>query len=429
LKTEKKLWSNFDWPLLLLYGVLVIFGWLNLYAVGYVGDGSTQTLFMFTQSAGKQFIWIATSIVLFIVSSFFDAQFYRSIAYPFYGLVMLILAGTLFWGVKVGGHSSWLRLGMVQFQPTEFAKLACALALAKYLDKPTARLTKLKTQLSLLGIILLPATLILLQGDVGSSLVFAAFIFIFYREGFPTQLILLGLSIAGIFILTLLVPTTYLIIGTLGLCLLIMGIGRRTPKWIIFLSILTLSTINLIEGFNWFVKKALKPHQQNRLKVLLDPHSDPLGIGWNVTQSKIAIGSGGSWGKGFLQGTQTKYGFVPEQHTDFIFCTIGEEHGWLGASLFITAFIVFLLRIVYIAERQRLRFARVYGYGIAGVLFLHFIINIGMTIGLVPVIGIPLPFISYGGSSLWAFSMMLFILLKFDADRRYYLSWRAYPFI
>jgi len=209
--------------------------------------------------------------------------------------------------------------------------------------------------------------------------------------------------------------------------LFIMGIGKWTFRQIVVFVLLTLATVSLIEGFHWVFYKALKPHQQNRLKVLVDPHADPLGIGWNVTQSKIAIGSGGFFGKGFLKGTQTKYGFVPEQRTDFIFCTIGEEHGWIGTSIFVATFITLLLRVLYIAERQRLRFARVYGYGVAGVLFFHFAINVGMTIGLMPVIGIPLPFISYGGSSLWAFSMMLFILLRCDMDRKHYLTWRDHP--
>jgi rod shape determining protein RodA len=427
LKVERKIWSNLDWILLLLYVCLVIFGWFNLYAVGYEESVNVGGLFDFTRSAGKQFIWIVSTIILFIISSFFDAQFYRSIAYLIYGFSLLLLVGTLLWGVKVGGHSSWFQWGSIQLQPTEFAKLACALALAKLLDKPTARLTQFKTQIRLLGLVLFPLGLVLLQGDVGSSLVFTAFIFVFYREGFPLHLILIGFAVIGIFVLSLLVSSTYLIIGALAIGLVIMGSGKRTLKQIVVFALITLATVSLIEGFHWVVKKALKPHQQNRLKVLVDPNADPLGIGWNVTQSKIAIGSGGFFGKGFLKGTQTKYGFVPEQRTDFIFCTIGEEHGWIGTSIFIATFIALLLRVLYIAERQRLRFARVYGYGVAGVLFFHFVINVGMTIGLMPVIGIPLPFISYGGSSLWAFSMMLFILLRFDADRKHYLSWRAHP--
>jgi len=426
LKVEGKIWTGFDWLLLLLYVGLVTFGWLNLYAVGYETT-LNPSLFDLSKSAGKQFLWISTTIVIFIFSLFFDTQFYRSLAYVFYAFTLLLLVGTLIWGVKVGGHSAWFRWGNTQFQPAEFAKLACTLALAKHLDKATAKLTQLKTQFTLCFIILLPVGLILLQGDVGSSLVFSAFIIVLYREGFPPLIILAGLTIVIISVLALLIHHAYLIIGTLGLSLLLIGIGKRTLKKTLTIALFSLATIGLIEGFHWVVNHALKPHHQNRLKALIDPNADPLGIGWNVTQSKIAIGAGGMWGKGFLKGTQTKYGFVPEQRTDFIFCTIGEEYGWVGALIFISIYMGLLLRMLYIAERQRLRFARVYGYGVTAVLFFHFMINLGMTIGLMPVIGIPLPFISYGGSSLWAFSMMLFILLRFDAERKHYLSWQGLP--
>ncbi len=426
MKVERKISVDFDWILLLLYGCLVTFGLLNIYAVGY-GEATKAGSFLdFTSHFSKQLMWVVGSGFLLMISSFFDSRFYRSIAYLFYAFILLLLVVTLLWGVKVGGHSSWFKWGSTQFQPTEFAKLACALALAKYLDKPTAKLTRLKTQFALFGILLIPFILIFLQGDLGSSLTFTAFIFVFYREGFPLIIILIGLSVMGIFVLNLLMPSSYLIIGALSIGLLMVGIRKRTPRQILFITLVTLAAITLIEGFHWVVTDVLKPHQRNRIKVLVDPSADPLGIGWNVTQSKIAIGSGGFWGKGFLKGTQTQYGFVPEQHTDFIFCTIGEEYGWIGSTLFIATFIALLLRTLHIAERQRLRFARVYGYGVVGVLFFHFLINIGMTIGLMPVIGIPLPFISYGGSSLWSFSMMLFILLRLDADRKQYASWQVY---
>lgn len=422
MKVASKIWPNFDWLLVWLYLSLVIFGWLNLYAVGYE-TFLNPSLFSLASSVGKQFLWISTTLVIFVISLFFDTQFYRSLAYVFYVLTLLFLVGTLLWGVKIGGHSSWFQWGPMQFQSTEFAKLACALALAKYLDRSTAKLTQCKTQLILCFIILLPAGLIWLQGDVGSSLVFSAFIMVLYREGFPLLVILIGLGILTIAVLTLFVNHTYLITGALGLGLILLGIGKRTWKKTLTVALITLATMGLVVGFHLVVSHVLKPHHQDRIKALVDPNADPLGIGWNVTQSKIAIGAGGLWGKGFLKGTQTKYGFVPAQRTDFIFCTIGEEYGWVGALVFISVFIGLLLRMLYVAERQRLRFARVYGYGVAAVLFFHFMINVGMTISLMPVIGIPLPFISYGGSSLWAFSMMLFILLRFDAERKYYVSW------
>ncbi len=298
------------------------------------------------------------------------------------------------------------------------------MAVAKYADESYTKLTRIKMQLILLSLILLPMAIILLQGDLGSSLVFIAFVVVFYRERLFPGLFLLGIAMVTVLFLTLLVPHTYLVVGTLSLALILIGLVQKTTKNIMRVVLLTLGILTLVEGVNFLVDKVLKPHQQNRIKALVDPTIDPLGIGWNVTQSKIAIGSGGMWGKGFLQGSQTKYGFVPEQRTDFIFCTIGEEHGWFGALLVVGVFLGMLSRILYIAERQRIRFARMYGYAIASLLFFHFMVNIGMTIGLMPVIGIPLPFISYGGSSLCSFSLMLFLLLRLDSERNHYHSWR-----
>jgi len=418
LRTKSNIFAQIDWLLLVLYASLVVFGWVNIYAVSYE-PAYEHGLFDVSRSAVKQLLWITTTIFIFFISLFFETRFYQSLAYSFYGFSILLLLGTLFWGVSIGGHRAWLQWGG---QPSELAKLACAMAIAKYVDEANTQLTRLKPQLILLGFILFPVVIILLQGDLGSGVVFVAFVIVFYREGLSPWLLLVGIYIVTISVLTLLVPHIYLIIGTLSGALILIGLVRRTVKKIMLVVLMTLGTLVLIEGFNLFVEKMLKPHQQNRIKALFDPNVDPLGIGWNVTQSKIAIGSGGLWGKGFLHGSQTKYGFVPEQSTDFIFCTIGEEHGWIGALLVIGIFLGLISRILYIAERQRLRFARVYGYSVASILFFHFMINIGMTIGLMPVIGIPLPFISYGGSSLWSFSIMLFVLLKFDAERKNYHS-------
>ncbi len=425
MKTASNIFSHIDWLLFVLYAMLVVFGWFNIHAVSYE-SAFDQSLFNLSSNTGKQFLWITTSLFMFFVSLFFEARLYQSLAYVFYVFAVLLLLGTLVWGVSIGGHRAWLPWGG---QPSELAKLACAMAIARYVDEANVPLTRLKPQLILLGFILLPVVIISLQGDVGSSLVFGAFVIVFYREGFSPWLLLVGLSIVTVSILTLLIPHIYLIIGTISLALILIGSVRRTPKKIMLVVLTTLGTLMLIEGFHLFVEKVLKPHQQSRIRALFDPNVDPLGIGWNVTQSKIAIGSGGLWGKGFLQGSQTKYGFVPEQSTDFIFCTIGEEHGWIGALLVIGVFLGLMSRILYISERQRLRFARVYGYAVASILFFHFMINIGMTIGLMPVIGIPLPFISYGGSSLWSFSLMLFVLLKFDAERKNYRSWRQASFL
>lgn len=419
MKTKSKIFTHIDWLPVVLYASLVIFGWFNIYAVSHEKE-LIQSLFDLSSSAGRQSIWIMATSVIFCFAFLFDSNTYQSLAYAFYAFIMLLMLGTLAWGVSVRGHKAWLQWGG---QPAELAKLACALAIAKYLGKPNVRLTRFKPQLVLLCITLLPVAIILLQGDVGSSLVFAAFVIVFYREGLSTWPLLIGGAVVTISILTLLVPHIYLIIGTISLSLLVIGLVRSNLKKLIFVVLVTLGTLALIEGFHLFVEQILKPHQQNRLKALVDPNIDPLGIGWNVTQSKIAIGSGGLWGKGFLHGTQTKYGFVPEQSTDFIFCTIGEEHGWLGALFVISAFLGLISRVLFLAERQNSRFARVYGYAVASTLFFHFMINIGMTIGLMPVIGIPLPFISYGGSSLWSFSLMLFILLRLDAERKHYASY------
>ncbi|MEM9416735.1 MAG: rod shape-determining protein RodA [Bacteroidota bacterium] len=425
MKPASKIFTHIDWLLLGLYASLVIFGWFNIHAVSYEKE-LDQSLFDLSRSAGRQFIWIMTTSIIFCVAFLLDSRTYQAFAYVFYAFVMLLLLGTLVWGISVGGHRAWLPWGG---QPSELAKLACALAIAKYLGSAHIKLTQLRPQFMLLGIILFPVAIILVQGDAGSGLVFVAFVIVLYREGLSPWLLLIGGAIVLIFVLTLLVPRLYLVIGTLSLSLLLIGLVRRTLKTVLLVILVTLGTLVSIEGFHLFVGKLLKPHQQNRLKALVDPNVDPLGIGWNVTQSKIAIGSGGLWGKGFLQGTQTKYGFVPEQRTDFIFCTIGEEHGWMGALLVISLFLGLISRICYLAERQRLRFARVYGYAVASILFFHFMINIGMTIGLMPVIGIPLPFTSYGGSSLWSFSLMLFILLKLDAQRQDYVSRRQAPIL
>jgi rod shape determining protein RodA len=422
---KKRELPRYDWILLLLYVSLVLFGWLNIYAVGYEKEQGLSVLVSFSSNAGKQFFWMLGCIFLFIFSLFFDTQFYRSLAYVFYALWMGILAATLFWGIKVGGHTAWLRLGGFQLQPAEFAKLACALAIAKRLDKITANMAHVKTQLSVFGLMLAPAGFILLQGDLGSALVFCTFILVCYREGFSPILLVIGLATIILFVLSLLVPIHYLLIGTLSVGLVLVGIYKRSIKKIALIASISLTVLVFITAVDGLVQYGLKPHQQNRLKALVNPHADPLGIGWNITQSKIAIGSGGWWGKGFLKGTQTKYGFVPEQGKDFIFCTIGEEYGWIGSSLFIIVFMSLIMRILYLAERQRLRFARAYGYGVAAVLFFHFFINVGMTLSLLPVIGIPLPFISYGGSSLWTFSMMLFIFLKLDSERNQYISWKS----
>lgn len=423
MKAEKNIFTHIDWLLLSLYIGLVLFGWLNIYAVSYEQDVH-HSVWDLSRSPGKQLLWIGTSGILFVIVLFLETKLYQALAYVFYALVLLLLIGTLVQGIRVGGHSAWLQWRGMQLQPTEFAKLACALAVAKYLNDTQGPLVKIRLQLSLLCIILLPVGLILLQGDMGSGVVFGAFVLVLYREGLSPWLLILGIFVVTIAILALLLPRHYLVISTLGVALMALWLGPRTWRRFLLVGCMALGTLAVVESIHLILEKGLKPHQQNRIRTLVNPSEDPLGIGWNVTQSKIAIGSGGLWGKGYLKGTQTKYGFVPEQRTDFIFCTVGEEHGWVGATLLVLAFWALIARVLHLAERQRIRFARVYGYAVAALLLAHFTINVGMTIGLMPVIGIPLPFISYGGSSTWSFSLMVFILLKLDAERKNFPSGR-----
>jgi len=416
LRREDSILVNIDWLTILVFFLMVILGWFNLYAAVF-DEESQQNMFDLSQNSGKQLLYIVSTIFLIIIIVSVDFKFYNSFAYIIYGFIILLLISVLLLGKEVAGAKSWFDLGLFRFQPSEFSKFATALAVAKYLDIPSVKLTKIKNLSVLVLLVGLPMGLILLQPDTGTALVFMGFIIVFYREGLSSLFIILGLTGVAIFIMTLLIPQVYLFVGIVILGALIIGFGARNIKRIAITLVAMGVIAGTIKSVDFVINDVLKPHQQNRIKVLFNPDIDPLGAGWNVTQSKIAIGSGGLAGKGFLAGTQTKFDFVPEQSTDFIFCTIGEEHGWIGSLLLISLFTILLIRVINIAERQKSRFARVYGYSVASIIFIHFMINIGMTIGLFPVIGIPLPFFSYGGSSLWAFTVLLFILLKLDAHR------------
>lgn len=422
LRENNNLINRIDWGVVLLYFLLVSLGWLNIFAVVYDAQNPDMSIFDFGINSGKQLIWIATGGVLFFVIMLTDFRFYDSFAYFIYGGLILILLFVLFFGTEVAGSRSWFSIGSFRLQPSEFTKFATALAVAKYISSNNKVFDSLRSQLVLFGIIGLPAILIILQGDTGTAMVFSAFVVAFYREGFSPILLGIGIAAAILFILTLFVPKLYLMIAVVVTAFLLIGINARKTKRIIMIAVSAVAIVGVVFSVDFVVNDVLKPHQQNRIKALINPDADPLGYGWNVTQSKIAIGSGGFWGKGFLEGTQTKFDFVPEQSTDFIFCTIGEEHGWFGSLILIVLFVLLLVRVTAIAERQKSIFARVYGYSVAGILFFHFAVNIGMTIGLFPVIGIPLPFFSYGGSSLWAFTILLFILVKLDAHRMQILT-------
>lgn len=408
--------SKLDWLTILIVVALALAGWLNIYAVVYDSQ-LDQNIFDLSLNSGKQLLWFGISIIVVTLIMILDTRFFDSFSYTIYAIVVLLLIAVLVFGTVVSGSKSWFELGFVRFQPAEFAKFATALAVAKLLSKPQVKLDNFKAWGILGFIVSIPAILIILQGDTGSALVFGAFVLVFYREGLSPLLVLAGIIAVALFVLTLLFGQLYLIIGIIAVAVILIVIGKRTKNKISVILAIAGLTLGVVMSVDYVVNSVLQPHQQNRVKAFINPEADPLGYGYNVTQSKIAIGSGGLFGKGFLEGTQTKFDFVPEQSTDFIFCTIGEEHGWLGSLILISLFVILLLRIIFIAERQKSNFSRVYGYCVAGILFFHFTVNIGMTIGLFPVIGIPLPFFSYGGSSLLAFSILIFILLKMDAHR------------
>ncbi len=407
--------QNIDWITVLLYLILVLVGWVNIYAAVYNEEHSS--ILDMTQNYGKQLMWIGTSIVLASVILLIDAKFFSTFSYLIYFLTLMLLIGVLLFGREIAGSKSWFQIGSFSLQPAELAKFATALALAKYLSGIDKDFSRFKTKVIAAFIIMFPALLILLQHDTGSALVYTSFILVLYREGLSGNLLILGLIVAILFVITLLV-NKFIVIGVIAAIFILVYFLNKAIRKRLFLliGIFVLASMYVL-SVDYVFENVLEPHQKKRINVLLGIETDIRGAGYNVHQSKIAIGSGGLSGKGFLKGTQTKFDFVPEQSTDFIFCTIGEEWGFAGSFVLILLFLALLIRLVFLAERQRSKFSRIYGYGVASVLFFHFTINLGMTIGLFPVIGIPLPFISYGGSSLWGFTILLFIFIKQDSER------------
>ena len=395
---------------------LVLLGWINIYAADYDLDGTTP-FFDLNQSSTKQLLWIGTSFFLIAVIFILDYRFYDSFGYVIWGVSVFFLLAVLFFGKEVAGSTSWFEIGFIKIQPSEFAKIATAIGLAKYLSSQNVGVSdKYKLGLSAF-LFLIPMGLIIMQGDLGTAMVFASLILVLFREGLSAKLLFFSFYAVLLFLLTLLIDQWVLLFLVLALFLIGLGLFIKNRKALIFIFGLSVLSCGLIKSVDFVLNQVLKEHQQLRVMSLINPNADPLGIGWNVMQSKIAIGSGGFMGKGFLKGTQTKFDFVPAQTTDFIFCTVGEEQGWLGATLIMILFGAFFLRLLTIAERQKSRFVRIFGYSVVSIIFFHFAINIAMTIGLFPVIGIPLPFFSYGGSSLLTFTMLLFILLKLDSQR------------
>ncbi|MDX2429480.1 MAG: rod shape-determining protein RodA [Bacteroides sp.] len=466
--------ANIDWVSILLWLVILSFGWMNIYSANIMeAEGG---IFDLSMRFGKQIMWIGASIILAILLLMLDAKFYTNFAYILYIIMVLILMAVLVIGTEVNGARSWFVIGGFQFQPSEFAKPLTALALAKLLTSHNFELRRMRDLFKAFVIIFIPPALILLQPDMGSTLVYFAFLFVLFREGFSANIMLLLAALMFLFFATLVVDNAVvLLILVLGGLLIYAFVARSTKKAAIngawtaltfgalygisrlldtgfstftigLFSLIPITIILFIKGLksrmyshlkilggvviavlfmisvDYSINNILKPHQQHRIYVTLGIEDDPQGVGYNVNQSKIAIGSGGFKGKGYLNGTQTKLHFVPEQSTDFIFCTVGEEWGFLGTTFVILLYLGLLLRMIFLAERQRSAFSRIFGYSFVSIIFIHFLVNIGMTIGILPVIGIPLPFFSYGGSSLWAFSMFLFIFLRLDASRLEILS-------
>lgn len=461
--------KNLDWWTILLYALLVFLGWINIYAAVY--NEEHQSIFDVTQRYGKQLMWIGAAGVLAIIILIVESKFYSAFAYPTYLFMLLLLVAVLVFGRDIKGAKSWFELGSIRFQPAEFAKFATCLAISRYITQFNFKIHKLKSLFVSSVILFTPMALIVLQGDAGSALVYSVFLLVLYREGLSGIVLFLAFIAALLFVFTLIWPKFTVLLIIVCTSLIVAKIAG--VKWQAFLK----AILMLVAGFAliWFAQKGLKlevsnylililslvlcaipfllhtyknklmnvgwtilivfgsifytfsvgyifdnvleAHQRTRINELLGVESDPYGAGYNVAQSKIAIGSGGFSGKGFLNGTQTKFKFVPEQSTDFIFCTVGEEWGFVGSSVVLLLLLTLILRLLFLAERQRSSFSRVYGYGVACILFFHLAINVGMTIGLAPVIGIPLPFFSYGGSSLWSFTILLFIFLRLDANR------------
>lgn len=401
---------DFDWISIVLYLLLVIGGWMAIYAVS-----STSSLPFMQTNHGKQLMWIGISLVVGVIILSLDSRFLEAISYILYGSSLLLLLSVFVIGKKVSGATSWLEFGGVSLQPSEFAKVATGMALAKYMTSLNFSIENPKNLLLSLLIIIAPALITLLQNDTGSALVFGSFVIVLYREGLNPLVPLVGVLLVFVAVLTLGLNNQLITIAILtGITLTsfyFIHSKKHITRWIVIHGIALSLAIAFSFSTSYIVSK-LQKHQQNRIMVLFNPQIDPMDTGYNVIQSKIAIGSGGLLGKGFLQGNYTKYKFVPKQVTDFIFCTVGEEGGWVGSSVVVLMFFLLILRIRYLAESSKTRYARIYGYSVVAVFFFHTLVNIGMTIGFIPVIGIPLPFYSYGGSAILAFSILFFIMIN-----------------
>ena len=408
--------NNLDWMSVFIYMLLVTMGWLNIYSSSLSSIEIDASIFDFTQIYGKQLLFIVLTIPLIIILLLIDGKFYEKFSSVIYILGFLSLAGLFVFGKTIKGQANWYSFGSFGLQPSEFVKAATALALAKYLSDAQVSLKDVKQQFYILGILFLPILLIV-PHDPGSALIYSVFILVLYREGLPSWYVWTGFIVLLLFILALIIKPLVLIGIALLVILIIYFRSRFIDRNWMLSSILFLMIGGFVFSVDYVFDNVFKQHHRDRFNILLGKEVDLKGIGYNTNQSEIAIGSGGWFGKGYLEGTQTKGGFVPEQHTDYIFTTVGEEWGFIGCLFVISLFIFLIMRIIYLAERQKTKFSRVYGYCVAGILFIHFFVNIAMVAGIFPTIGVPLPFFSYGGSGLWGFTILLFIFLKMDANK------------
>ncbi len=469
MKRRVNILANLDWIVVIIYLIFILFGWINIYSAVY--NEEHASIFDTSQRYGKQMIWILAALFIAFIILVMDSRFYVFFSWALYIAVLLLLVLVLFTGKEVHGARSWFEIGGFSLQPAEFAKFVTVLALARYLSKEGRTVSSFKVLFVSLLIIFAPALFIALQPDLGSTLVFFSLVLVLFREGLSIYYFVIGILAAILFIAVMLADSIYIysalilaafifhlitgrgagisvkglviyLLTAAGLygmiywlraevqfdlvfigALLVSGliysyyIFRHKAKYVLIIMAFLMGSMVFSYSVDYVFNNVLLPHQQTRINVVLGIESDPSDAGYNLNQSKISIGSGGFTGKGFLQGTQTKFKFVPEQSTDFIFCTVGEEWGFIGTGLVIILFSFLLIRLLILAERQRSAFSRIYGYGVVSILLFHFLINTGMTIGLMPVIGIPLPFFSYGGSSLWGFTILLFIFLRLDASR------------
>lgn len=399
--------KNIDWICVIIYSVLVILGWLNIYS---------SSLSSLEDTYQKQLIFIFLTIPLIFTILAVDAKFYEKYSSVIYIIGLLSLAGLFVFGKTIKGQTNWYSFGSFGLQPSEFVKTATALAIAKYLSDSQINLKDTNKQIQVLSILALPIFLIV-PHDPGSALIYTIFLIVLYREGLPAWYIWTGFIAVVLFIFTLIFEPQYVILMALIAILIVYWRSRLADRNIVASSIVFVLIAAFVLSVNYVFENVFKQHHRDRFNILLGKTVDLKGIGYNTNQSEIAIGSGGLFGKGFLEGTQTKGGFVPEQHTDYIFTTVGEEWGFVGSLAVIALFVILLLRLIYLAERQKTKFSRVYGYCCAGILFIHFFVNIAMVIGIFPTIGVPLPFFSYGGSGLWGFTILLFIFLKMDANK------------